>query len=226
MNPHKMVSFGEQLRRHRRDRGLTQEQLGEQAGLSARGIRALELGERSMPHRDTVQLLAAALELSSEARVAFEQSAPGASAAVQHVRAEPVAGFLGATPAGPIVARQEEVRHLVVMLDDVAQGTGRLVMLSGEPGVGKTRLAQQVALAARAREFVVASGRCYEPEGSVPYYPWLEALTGVYSGASPGVRAAVPERWPSLERLLPDRPQLELGRRWEVQMRSNGCFGR
>jgi transcriptional regulator with XRE-family HTH domain len=66
--------FAQLFRRYRRERGITQEVLAEQAGLSARGIRAVEQGESS-PHKDTVRLLAEALRLSPDQRVTFEQAA-------------------------------------------------------------------------------------------------------------------------------------------------------
>jgi predicted ATPase len=121
--------------------------------------------------------------------------------------APPLGGFLGAAPSGPIVAREEEVSRLLSLLDEVVRGEGRLVMLAGEPGVGKTRLAQEVTVGGRARGFQVASGRCYEPERSVPYYPFLEVLTVLSEGVPAGLRAEAPRRWPYLERLLPDRPR-------------------
>ena len=64
--------FGTLLRRYRRSAGLTQEELAEQAGLSARGISDLERGLKHRPHRDTVQLLADALQLTGEDRSTFE----------------------------------------------------------------------------------------------------------------------------------------------------------
>jgi len=80
MIPHQVAPFGEQLRRYRRERGLTQEELGELAGLSARGIRALESGARGHPNKDTVRLLMAALDLSSDERAVFQQQATAAAA--------------------------------------------------------------------------------------------------------------------------------------------------
>jgi transcriptional regulator with XRE-family HTH domain len=77
MTVHRRRPFAEQLRSYRRDRELTQEQLAEQAGLSARGIRALEQGEVSRPHKDTVRLLAEALVLFPEERVSFERGGSG-----------------------------------------------------------------------------------------------------------------------------------------------------
>jgi len=203
-----ILPFAQLLRRYRRERSLTQEALAEVAGLSARGIRALEAGERSNPHKDTVRLLADALALSSDQRVVFEQAAAVAVSGTPQAGSAPsIGGFLGAVPAGPIIARQAEVLQLLGVLDRVAGGVGRLIMLTGEPGVGKTRLAQEVALAARMRGFLVASGRCYQPEQSVPYYPFLEALAVVYDGAPASICADVPRRWSYLEWLLPDRPQ-------------------
>ncbi len=76
MSSTQVTLFAEQLRRYRRERGLTQQELGERAGLSARGIRALEQGERRYPHKETMQLLGEALGLSPDQRVEFEYAAP------------------------------------------------------------------------------------------------------------------------------------------------------
>src|SRR5438309_8369606 len=79
------LTFGELVRRHRRDRGLTQEALAEQATLSVRAISDLERGLKYRPRKVTVQLLARALGLSPEDGKAFERAArrgidPGDSA--------------------------------------------------------------------------------------------------------------------------------------------------
>ena len=68
-------AFRDLLRQWRVSAGLTQEELAEQAGLSARGISDLERGVRSHPHPDTVRRLAAALGLDDSARAAFFQAA-------------------------------------------------------------------------------------------------------------------------------------------------------
>src|SRR5919206_1063851 len=135
--------FGNLLRRYRQAAVLTQEELAERAGLSVRGIKALEGGERTRPHRDTVRLLADALQLGGEARSTFEaavRATPLPDAASTVRSAESVGDFLGAYPTGPLVAREEEWNHLLLVLDAVTHGSGRLVLLPGEEGVGKTRL--------------------------------------------------------------------------------------
>lgn len=117
----------------------------------------------------------------------------------------PIGGFLGALPSGALVGRAREWDRILSLLDDVAQGSGRLVLLSGEPGIGKTRLAQEVTLKARHWGFLVVTGRCYEQEQTVPYYPFLEALVTMYETAPSEIRAEIPRRWPHLGRLLPDQ---------------------
>jgi class 3 adenylate cyclase/tetratricopeptide (TPR) repeat protein len=119
----------------------------------------------------------------------------------------PLGGFLGALPDGPLIAREAELARLLALLEAVAGGAGgRLVLLAGEPGIGKTRLAQEVTLAARNRGFLVTTGRCYEPQEAVAYYPFLEALSIAYAAAPGSIRADVPQRWAEVVRLLPDQP--------------------
>jgi class 3 adenylate cyclase/tetratricopeptide (TPR) repeat protein len=114
----------------------------------------------------------------------------------------PLGGFLGALPSGPLVARQQELDQILVAISAVEAGSGRLMLLTGEPGVGKTRLAQEVTLALRNRRFAIGVGRCYVPEQAVAYYPFRDALTLLHTLASADMRTQMPTRWPSLARLL------------------------
>jgi len=70
------------------------------------------------------------------------------------------------------VGRNQEMAQLEAALDDALSGQGRLVMLVGEPGIGKTRTAQELAVLAEQRGALVLWGRCYEGEGAPPYWPW------------------------------------------------------
>jgi tetratricopeptide (TPR) repeat protein len=128
------------------------------------------------------------------------------SAVTLDSESQPEAGFLGARPAGPLVARTKEIATLEGLIDAASSGQGALVSISGEPGVGKTRLSQSVTLAAGSRGFVVATGRCYEPQQAVPFYPFREIIATAFSGAPETVRAAAPTRWAYLTRLLPELP--------------------
>jgi tetratricopeptide (TPR) repeat protein len=71
--------------------------------------------------------------------------------------------------------------------------------------VGKTRLAQEVALQFGQRGFLAATGRCYAPHQVVSYFPFLEALAQVHAEVSAAMRAETARRWPYLGRLLPDQ---------------------
>ena len=72
---------------------------------------------------------------------------------------------------GTFVGRHQEMGELKAALDDALSGQGRLVMLAGEPGIGKTRTAQELASHAETLEAQILWGRCYEEEGTPPTGP-------------------------------------------------------
>jgi class 3 adenylate cyclase/tetratricopeptide (TPR) repeat protein len=74
------------------------------------------------------------------------------------------------------VGRQRETAVLQTHLEQAAAGLGRFVMLAGEPGIGKTRLAEEVARDAKTRGFRVWRGHCNSTEGAPPYLPFVEVL--------------------------------------------------
>lgn len=211
MGPSEMAAeaktFGELLRDYRLARAQSQEELAERAGLSARAISDLERGLRSRPQLYTVRQLVAALELGPKERTRFEGAIKTPRpTGKQSAMALPVGNFLGALPAGPLVAREAEMARLEAMLDAVAAGSGRCVFLAGDPGVGKTRLAQEVTVGLQERGFVVGIGRCYAECRSMPYYPLLDALPMVYAAAPATLRKDV-SRQQYLGWLLSERPQ-------------------
>ena len=74
------------------------------------------------------------------------------------------------------MGRQREMGELKAALEDAIAGRGRLMMLAGEPGIGKTRTAQELAYDAEARGAKVLWCWCYELEGAPPYWPWIQPL--------------------------------------------------
>src|SRR5262249_24453885 len=76
----------------------------------------------------------------------------------------------------PFTGRRAELRRLTQRLDDTRGGHGVVVLLAGEPGIGKTRLLAEVAEVARAQGALVLWGRCYEGEAARPFGPFAEAL--------------------------------------------------
>jgi hypothetical protein len=78
---------------------------------------------------------------------------------------------------GPLVGREREIGAATGALEGAASGRGRLLMLVGEPGIGKTSLADSIAATAEGRGFKVLWGRCWESGGAPAYWPWLDLLS-------------------------------------------------
>ena len=74
------------------------------------------------------------------------------------------------------IGRQREMDELKTAVEDALSGQRWLVMLAGEPGIGKTRLAQEVAAYAHQRGVRVLWGRCHSTQGAPSYWPWLQIL--------------------------------------------------
>jgi len=76
----------------------------------------------------------------------------------------------------PLIGRDRELARLVDRIRDVSGGRGGLVLLAGEAGIGKTRLAEEAAAEAEREGAFVLWGRCFEGEYAPPYAPLAEAL--------------------------------------------------
>ena len=85
------------------------------------------------------------------------------------------------------IGRQPEMASLTAALDDVLSGRGRLVMLVGEPGIGKTRLAQELASRANAKGARVIRGWCYDQQGAPAFWPWVQAIRSYVQQTEPDV---------------------------------------
>jgi class 3 adenylate cyclase len=68
-------------------------------------------------------------------------------------------------------------------------GRGRLFTLSGEPGVGKSRLSQEATAYAEARGARALWGRCWDHGGAPPYWPWMQVVRGLTDSAEPAALA-------------------------------------
>jgi DNA-binding SARP family transcriptional activator len=79
---------------------------------------------------------------------------------------------------GVFVGRARELAALEEGLSDALAGRGRIVLIAGEPGIGKSRLVDELATRARAQDAQVLVGRCWEAGGAPAYWPWVQALRG------------------------------------------------
>jgi len=100
------------------------------------------------------------------------------------------------------VGRAEELGRLGAVWEATRAGGSRLAVIAAEPGVGKTRLAQQLARSVHAEDGQVLWGRC-TAESLAPYQPVVEAFRTATDTMGPAGRAMVAAR-PALGRLLPD----------------------
>ncbi|HET6509651.1 MAG TPA: AAA family ATPase [Baekduia sp.] len=106
------------------------------------------------------------------------------------------------------VGRAEERRRLEPLVARAAHGGRQVILLGGEPGIGKSRLARELAVAAHARGSTVLQGRCDE-DLRMPYQPFVEALSHLVDHAADAVlERHVEEHGGELCRLVP-----ALGRR-------------
>jgi DNA-binding SARP family transcriptional activator/tetratricopeptide (TPR) repeat protein len=115
---------------------------------------------------------------------------------------------------GPFVGRDRELERLRVAADDALAGRGKLVMLVGEPGIGKTQTAIELSRYAVGRGALVLWGRCYEREGAPSYWPWVQAIRAYVAVCDQDrLRAELGGRAATLAELVPELrerfPELE-----------------
>jgi class 3 adenylate cyclase len=107
---------------------------------------------------------------------------------------------------GVFVGREKELERLRTAFDEAFAGRGGLVMLVGEPGIGKTRTAQEVETYARMRGAQVLWGRSHEGSGAPPYWPWVQV--GRQWGSSNDLASIRDEMAPSRGELVRLYPEL------------------
>ena len=88
-------------------------------------------------------------------------------------------------PSRAFVGREAELAELAAGLADAFAGRGRLFLLVGEPGIGKSRLAEELMMRARARGARILVGRCWEAGGAPAYWPWVQSLRAYVREAEP-----------------------------------------
>jgi DNA-binding SARP family transcriptional activator len=161
----------------------TRAHLSEELGLEPRApLKALQ---RQILEQD------AALDLELPAADAPERALPA-----------PLVHAVGAEKM--FVGRTADIETLTRLYGDVAGGERRLILVSGEPGIGKTRLAAEFARRAHEQDAIVLYGRCDE-EALLAQQPFVEALRHYLRGSSArDLAARLPRAGGELRRLLPE----------------------
>ncbi len=173
------------------------------SGRQAEALRILDDARRTLrdqlgidPGRPLVDLESAILaqdpalnadQQPGAAAPTVDRRAPGAPAPTTDAPADAAGGPAAqpATSAG-LVGRDVELRQAISALDEARNGT-RVVLVEGEPGIGKTRLVEELAAQAAARGTAVHWGRAYEGGATPALWPWLpplRALVGRLNGAA------------------------------------------
>ena len=154
-------------------------------------------------------------ESAAAARASLEAIAadPGAAASEHATGEEPEA-----VAAGAIIGRERELEQTMSAVDDARGGRGNMLFLVGEPGIGKTRIAEELSTYARVRGARVVWGRCHEGERAPSFWPWVEAIREYVRDADPvGLRWQLGARGPELAKLVDEIAEL-LGQSAETEI--------
>jgi DNA-binding winged helix-turn-helix (wHTH) protein len=130
---------------------------------------------------------------------------------VAELEADEAARSPGRAPHGdtlassdPFVGRADVLRAIDAALRAALEGSGRLLLLAGEAGIGKTRTAHEAASRGAAAGFQVISGWCHEAEGAPALWPWLVVLRQLLDGPEAGaLTRGLGEGLAELAELLP-----------------------
>lgn len=105
----------------------------------------------------------------------------------------------------PLIGREQELETLKRLVSEAIAGTGSVVMIGGEPGIGKSYLARAVLREARRRGALSVIGHCHEMEGAPAYAPFMEMLEYIRRMAPrEGLRYSLGENAPEVARLMPE----------------------
>ena len=117
------------------------------------------------------------------------------------------------------VGRERDVERLRVALENTIAGRGHVAMVSGEPGVGKSRLAQELARRSEFRGAQVAWGRCYDEQGLPPYWPWVQIIRSfLRSGSSDDMARALGPGAPEIGEIVAEVSEVIPGLRPPVKI--------
>jgi len=95
--------------------------------------------------------------------------------------------------ASPIVGRERELAQIERIIERVVAGQGQLLAITGEAGVGKSRLLEELVALARRRRMIGVGGDCLSYGSQSPYLPWIDFFTSFF-GLGGGERTQYDEK--------------------------------
>ncbi len=194
-------TFGALLKRYRLASGLTQAELAEQAGLSPEAVSALERGVNRTPRKDTVLLLADALNLQEHERALLESAARQHKAASAAPSSQSTGQPSAQSHQPSLIGRTRET----ALIQQVLRGEAPpAFFLAGEPGVGKTRLLREAMQQAAREGWTVLTGECQRQGGQTPYAPLLTTIERYILHQAPAQQRTDTQGCSWLVRLLPE----------------------
>jgi transcriptional regulator with XRE-family HTH domain len=170
------------LKRARIAAGLTQEKLATRSGVSVHTISDLERGLARHTRTATLALLADVLSLSPAERTAFTTTQRRAQLSRWRLSA-PELQLEQGSARPPLVGRSGEIARVEELL---ARNGPPLLLLAGEPGIGKSRLLEEASGRAGIQGWTVLEGSCHRQSGQEPHTPLLDALSGYLQQQRPG----------------------------------------
>ncbi len=164
-------------------------------------VAALERELHTKPESETTALYR---EILAQQATPVDEG-PSQKQAQTSVTPAPASPPIAAAPETPLVGRNAELAILAEALAESLAGDGQLVALLGETGIGKSRLAAEIAAIAASRGCQVMLGRCYETEQALPFAPWVDALRSARVTDNDALVTGLAPVWRAeLARLLPE----------------------
>ena len=116
----------------------------------------------------------------------------------------------------PLVGRENEYGQLMAALEQAGQGRGQMVLIAGEPGIGKSRLVREVLRNAQVQDLNILWHKCYESEQTMPYQVLIDLVTQMLEGwpaetfrnVPPSSLAELAQLTPEIMTLFPNLPSL------------------
>ncbi len=110
-----------------------------------------------------------------------------------------------------LIGRVADLTALHVLVDQAKRGEGRVALISGEAGIGKSRLVAETKMYALSQDFLPLQGDCFQTDSAFPYAPWLDLLRSYFSGSTlVTAQKDLPPFAQELSQFLPDMTPLIL----------------